>query len=217
MNKPVIKFCGVQSLNDLKVVSQSIADYIGFIFAESKRKVDPLQVGEWLKEVHCTQKIVAVFVNPTDEEIENVLEQVPVDVIQFHGNEPIDQMTRIGDSYNGQLWKALHHHDHTIEEMELYESVVNGYVIDSRTRGQFGGTGVKFDWHAVPTYIDFANRYNKLCLIAGGVNEKNISELLSLYPQGIDLSSGIEIHQKKSIEKIQKIEERVLHYGNISR
>ncbi|PMC39415.1 phosphoribosylanthranilate isomerase [Bacillus sp. UMB0899] len=217
MNKPVIKYCGVQSLNDLKVVSQSIADYIGFIFAESKRKVDPFYVAKWLKEVNTTKKVVAVFVNPTDEDINTVLEQVAVDVIQFHGNETIDQISRVGHSFEGQIWKALHHHDETIEEMELYQSVIDGYVIDSRIKGQWGGTGVKFDWNAVPTYIDVAKRYNKLCLIAGGVNEKNISELLLLQPQGIDLSSGIEIDQKKSNEKIQKIEERVLQNVDISR
>lgn len=217
MNKPVIKFCGVQNLNDLKVVCHSLADYIGFIFAESKRKVDPLLVAEWLEEVDTTKKIVAVFVNPTDDEIENVLKHVPVDVIQFHGNETIDQIRRIGHSFDGQLWKALHHHDKTIEEMEHYHSVIDGFVIDSRTKGQWGGTGVRFDWDAVPHYIDLANRLKKICLIAGGVNEKNISELLSLHPQGIDLSSGIEINQKKSSEKVYKIEERVLQYVNISR
>lgn len=217
MDKPVIKFCGVQSLRDLKVVCHSIADYIGFIFAESKRKVDPELVAEWLKKVETTKKVVAVFVNPTDEEIEDVLKHVPVDVIQFHGNETIEQITRIRHSFNGLLWKALHHHDKTIEEMEKYQPVVDGFVIDSRIKGQWGGTGVSFDWKAVPTYIDFANHYNKLCLIAGGVNERNISELLLLQPQGIDLSSGIEIDQKKSSEKIQLIEERVLQNVNISR
>ncbi|MCV9888354.1 phosphoribosylanthranilate isomerase [Metabacillus halosaccharovorans] len=217
MNKPIIKFCGVQSLNDLKVVCHSLADYIGFIFAESKRKVDPLLVAEWLKEVDTTKKVVAVFVNPIDEEIENVLKHVPVDVIQFHGNETIDQIRRIGHSFDGQLWKALHHHDKTIDEMEHYHSVIDGFVIDSRTKGQWGGTGVRFDWDAVPKYIDLTNRLKKLCLIAGGVNEKNISELLSLHPQGIDLSSGIEKDQKKSSEKVNKIEERVLQYVNISR
>ena len=217
MDKPVIKFCGVQSLNDLKVVCHSIADYIGFIFADSKRKVDPLLVAEWLQQVNTTKKIVAVFVNPSDEEVKNVLEHVPVDVIQFHGNETIDQITRIAMSFDGLIWKALHHHEKTIEEIELYQSNVDGFVIDSRLKGQWGGTGVRFDWNAVPAYINLAKRYDKLCLIAGGVNERNISELLSLQPQGIDLSSGIEIEQKKSSVKIRNIEERVLQYVNISR
>ncbi len=217
MDKTVLKFCGVQSISDLKIVSQSIADYIGFIFAESKRKVDPVSVAEWLKKVNTTKKIVAVFVNPTDEEISNVLKNIRVDVIQFHGNESTEQISRIGHSFNGLIWKALHHHDKTIDEMEKYQKVVDGFVIDSRIKGQWGGTGVSFDWNAVPKYIEYTKRYKKLCLIAGGVNEKNISELLSLQPQGIDLSSGIEVDQKKSNEKILKIEERVLEYVNISR
>ncbi|HZH62943.1 MAG TPA: N-(5'-phosphoribosyl)anthranilate isomerase, partial [Metabacillus sp.] len=139
------------------------------------------------------------------------------DVIQFHGNESIEQISRIRHSFNGLIWKALHHHGKTIEEMEQYKPIVDGFVIDSRIKGQWGGTGVSFDWKAVPKYIDFAKQHNKLCFIAGGVNERNISELLLFKPQGIDLSSGIEIDQKKSIEKIQLIEERVFQNVNISR
>lgn len=80
-----------------------------------------------------------------------------------------------------------------------------------------GGTGVSFDWSAVPDYINFSAKHNKLCFIAGGVNENNIEKLLMLNPYGIDLSSGLEVEDKKSKDKIQQIEERVLQYVNLSR
>jgi phosphoribosylanthranilate isomerase len=216
MSEIALKLCGVQSLEDLQVVSNSIAEYIGFIFAESKRKVDPQLVGQWLEEVNTKKKVVAVFVNPTIEEVHSVLKHVPVDVIQFHGNESIEQIMQVREIYPGFIWKALHHHDQTLAEMKKYIELVDGFVVDSRTKGQWGGTGVSFDWDSVPVYLEFAAKHNKICFIAGGVNEENISNLLNYHPQAIDLSSGIEVDRKKSKEKIRLIEERVLQHEHIS-
>lgn len=218
MSKPLLKFCGIRTIDDLSLVSSSQAEYIGFIFAESKRRVYPKYVKEWLKEIDIsTKKIVAVFVNPTIEEINDVLEYVPIDVIQFHGNESYDEINTVKQTFSGTVWKALHHHPQTLEEMDAYKDVVDGFVIDSRIKGQWGGTGVSFDWSAVPRYIKFSADHNKLCFIAGGVNESNIEKLLTYNPKGIDLSSGIEVDEKKSKDKIQQIEERVIQYVNISR
>ncbi|MGM7721924.1 phosphoribosylanthranilate isomerase [Metabacillus sp. Hm71] len=218
MSKPLLKFCGVRSLKDLKLVSQSQADYIGFIFAESKRKVDPKAVKAWISEMNLSgKKLVAVFVNPSEAEINQVLTEVPIDVIQFHGNESVEEIKKVRDTFKGTVWKALHHHPNTLEEMKEYQDIVDGFIIDSRLKGQWGGTGVSFDWSAVPHYITFTKTNNKLCFIAGGVNENNIEKLLTYNPQGIDLSSGIEVDEQKSKDKIKQVEERVLKYVNLSR
>ncbi|KKI88782.1 N-(5'-phosphoribosyl)anthranilate isomerase [Bacillus sp. SA1-12] len=218
MSKPLLKFCGVRSFEDYKLVSKSNADYIGFIFAESKRRVDPRSVKEWISNVDFSgKKLVAVFVNPSEVEINQVLKEVPIDVIQFHGNESVEEIKKIRDTFKGAVWKALHHHSNTLEEMEDYQDIVDGFIIDSRLKGQWGGTGVSFDWSAVPKYIMFSRNNNKLCFIAGGVNENNIEKLLTYNPQAIDLSSGIEVDEQKSKDKIQEVEERVLKYVNLSR
>ncbi|QNF30668.1 phosphoribosylanthranilate isomerase [Metabacillus elymi] len=218
MPKPLLKFCGIRSLDDLKIVSSSQAEYIGLIFAESKRRVDPKIVKTWLKEVDITaKKLVAVFVNPTANELADVLTNLPIDVIQFHGNESYEDIKKVKETFAGTVWKALHHHSKTIEEMHSFKNIVDGFVIDSRMKGQWGGTGVSFDWSAVPHYIKFSRDTSKLCFIAGGVNESNIGKLLTYHPQGIDLSSGIEVDNKKSKDKIERIEERVLQNVNISR
>lgn len=215
MFKPLLKFCGVRTKEDLEIVTRSKADYIGFIFAESKRRVDPKVVKEWLASVDISSKqVVAVFVNPTIKEINEVLTVFPIDVIQLHGNESVSDIMELKKSYTGSVWKALHHHQQTLEELEIYKDVVDGFIIDSRIKGQWGGTGVSFDWSAIPNYIKFSEDHNKLCFIAGGVNETNIQKLLTYKPQGIDLSSGIEVNEKKSIDKINQIEERV--YSNMS-
>lgn len=217
MSKPLMKYCGIRTIDDLKIVVRSQADYIGFIFAKSKRRVYPNLVKDWLSEVNLSnKKIVAVFVNPSEEEIHSVLTTLPIDVIQFHGNEPFSEINKVKETYNASIWKALHHHPQTLDEMKSYLKSVDGFVIDSRSKGQWGGTGVSFDWAAVPNYLSFASQNEKLCFIAGGVNEGNIGKLLTFEPKGIDLSSGIEMNDKKSIEKIQLIEERVLQHVNIS-
>jgi phosphoribosylanthranilate isomerase len=218
MPKPLLKFCGIRTIGDLKIVSSSQAEYIGLIFAESKRRVDPKMVKTWLEEVDITgKKLVAVFVNPTAKELTDVLTNLPIDVIQFHGNESYDDIKKVKENFVGTIWKALHHHPKTLEEMDFFKNIVEGFVIDSRIKGQWGGTGVSFDWSAVPRYIEFSRDTNKLCFIAGGVNESNIEKLLTYHPQGIDLSSGIEEDNRKCKDKIERIEERVLHYVNISR
>jgi phosphoribosylanthranilate isomerase len=218
MPKPLLKFCGIRTIDDMKIVSSSQAEYIGLIFAESKRRVDPKIVKTWLEEVDVTEKkLVAVFVNPTVNELTDVLTNLPIDVIQFHGNESYEDIKKVKETFEGSVWKALHHHPKTLVEMHSFKNIVEGFVIDSRMKGQWGGTGVSFDWSAVPHYIKFSQETNKLCFIAGGVNENNIEKLLTYHPQGIDLSSGIETDNKKSKDKIERIEERVLKYVNISR
>ncbi|WP_226666867.1 phosphoribosylanthranilate isomerase [Metabacillus litoralis] len=219
MDKPNLKYCGIRNIEDLRIVSQSRADYIGFIFAESKRKVDPKDVKKWLQEIDISnKKLVAVFVNPTSKQLNDVLVEIPVDVIQFHGNETLAQMKHAKENHEEIMtWKALHHHENTLKQMEEFVDTVDGFVIDSRIKGAWGGTGVSFDWKAAPQYINYAWLHNKECFIAGGINEDNISRLLELKPQGIDLSSGIEVDDQKSEAKIQQIEERMLHYVNVSR
>lgn len=217
MHKPLLKYCGIRSEADLKIVAESAADFIGFIFANSKRRVEPGKVKEWLKIVDASsKKLVAVFVNPSQAELHDVLSVLPIDVIQFHGNERIEDIKRAKEKFSGTIWKALHHHPETIDEMNDYKDVVDGYVIDSRMKNQWGGTGISFDWTAVPNYLELATTYEKVCFIAGGVNEQNIDRLLTLKPHGIDLSSGIEMNDKKSKKKIQLIEERMLQHVNIS-
>lgn len=212
MGNPKLKYCGIRSFEDLKIVSQSKANYIGFIFADSKRRVKPVEVKKWLEHVDVSnKKLVAVFVNPTTEELQDVINEIPVDVIQFHGNESVDLLKKTKQQFDGiVIWKALHHHENTLNQMAEFIEVVDGFVIDSRTKGAWGGTGVSFDWNSAPKYITFSLKHNTECFIAGGVNEDNISRLLELNPQGIDLSSGIEEDDKKSAKKIQQIEERML-------
>lgn len=218
MTKPLIKLCGNRSLEDLQITSQSSADYLGFIFAKSKRRVEPNKVYEWLKKVDMNDKqLAAIFVNAQLKEIENVLNELPIDVIQCHGTESVSETAEIKTRFNKTVWKALPHYEGTLSDMRAFEDAADGFVIDSKVKDAFGGTGQTFDWSSVPLYMDAAKKMNKTLFIAGGIQPGNIDELLGLSPLGIDISSGIERNEKKDKSLLVRLEERVNHHVSISR
>lgn len=218
MSKPLIKLCGNRSLEDLKLTSKSKADYLGLIFAESKRRVEALDVKEWLKEVETEDKqLVAIFVNARLNEIEQVMNELPIDVIQCHGSETVKDIAEIKHHFKREVWKALPHFEGTLSDMKLYAEAADGFVIDSKVKDAFGGTGQTFDWSKVPCYIQAAEEINKTLFIAGGITPGNIEQLLGLHPAGIDISSGVEQNGKKDEALLTRLEERVNHHVSVSR
>ncbi|MGG4491959.1 phosphoribosylanthranilate isomerase [Metabacillus idriensis] len=218
MSKPLIKLCGNRSLEDLKLTSKSNADYLGLIFAESKRKVEALDVKEWLKEVDMEDKqIAAIFVNARIDEIEQAINDLPIAVIQCHGSETVKEIAEIKHHFKRDVWKALPHYEGTLSDMKLYAEAADGFVIDSKVKDAFGGTGQTFDWSKVPCYIQTADELNKTLFIAGGITPDNIEQLLGLHPPGLDISSGIEQNGKKDEAKLTRLEERVNDYVSVSR
>jgi phosphoribosylanthranilate isomerase len=216
-----LKLCGNHSIEDLKLATKSRANYIGIIFAESKRKVSPSVLAEWLKEVHLPEhkQLVGVFVNPTIDVIENVRMYIPLDIVQLHGNETIEFIKKLKSVVALPIFKAIHHQPPvSYQLMEQLASLVDGFVVDSKVKGAWGGTGIKFAWEAIPTYVEISQRLNKKCFIAGGIKPDNVQECLTFAPPGIDLSSGIETNGRKDQQLITQLEERIILYEqNLSR
>lgn len=206
---PVLKYCGNHSYEDVQITANSRANYLGFVFANSKRAVTAHQVLQWLEKIQITQKLVGVFVNATLGEIEYVSSQIPLDVIQCHGEETPDYILTLKATLKQQIWKVIHHSQNGLEQMKNYDGLVDGYVIDSKVSGQRGGTGQTFDWSSVPSYQKEALRQQVPVFIAGGINPQTVKELLLYQPVGIDLSSGIEEDGRKSNEIKNQLEERV--------
>lgn len=210
MREPIVKLCGNRSLSDLAKTTSSDASHLGFIFVRgTKRYVRPEHVGRWVKKVRPKQKLVGVFIEPTIEEVEEVLHFTPLDVIQLHGNETVSQLLRIKEAFGLPVWKVIHHQEEGIQQMEIFSGVADGYIVDSKVDGFSGGTGVSFDWEAVPSYRDKAYEQGVPCLIAGGIKPDNLEALLAYHPEGIDLSSGVEVDEGKDISKIQAIMKEV--------
>jgi phosphoribosylanthranilate isomerase len=213
----LLKYCGHRSLEDLQTSTGSRAHYLGLIFAQSKRQVQPGEVKEWLKTVPLNgKKLVGVFVNASVAEIMHVAKEVPLSIIQCHGTETPEQIIQIKKAARLPVWKAIHHSEEALEQMKHFAGIADGYIIDSKVKGEWGGTGISFNWEFVPSYLFEAERQGVRCFIAGGVRPDNIEELLRYRPHGIDISSGIEEREKKNKRKIQWIEEKVGKYESCS-
>ena len=218
MKRYTLKYCGNRSLEDLQMTVKSSADYIGVIFAQSKRQVKVETLKGWLEQISLKEKkLVGVFVNARKEEIKHVVSEIPLRVIQCHGCETREELLALKQEFTIPIWKAIHHSEEGVMTMRKYAGAVDGFVIDSKVKGAWGGTGKAFDWSFVPAYLNEAKRQKVPCFIAGGIHAGNIDELLRYNPDGIDLASGIEINEQKAETEIKKIEERVSIHDRIPR
>ncbi|MFD2704448.1 phosphoribosylanthranilate isomerase [Salibacterium lacus] len=210
MTAPKLKLCGLHSLEDVIAVSESSADFAGFVMAESRRRVTPESVKKWLDACPLPGKKIAVlFVNEKAAEIERVVEILDPDIIQFHGDEPLHHLEHIKQSTGKEIWKAVPHEEQTLEKMEQYTGTADGFIIDAKVKGARGGTGQRFDWSHIPRYVSFGKDRGLPLLIAGGVTPKNAGELLSFQPWGVDVSSGIEKEGKKDKSLVMEMEKRL--------
>lgn len=211
MTQFLVKYCGNHSSEDLQCTTNSRADYLGVVFANSKRQVTDQQVSEWVKKapLNTNQKLVGLFVNPVMKDIKSVLQTVSLDVIQLNGTETRENVEEVAAVTGVPVWKAIHHDDKAINRMKAYQGSVSGFVIDCKVTGQWGGTGKTFDWASVPDYVKEAKKQQVPCFIAGGIHSENVDELLRYQPDGIDLSSGIETNGYKDRERIKRLEKRI--------
>ncbi len=209
---PALKYCGNHSLNDLRAVYASHADYIGFVFThKSKRTVSTEQVSQWLNQIgRCKGKqLVGVFADDSLDTIKSVCEHVPLDVVQLHGGESLHHLIAVKKMVDQSVWKALHHDETTLDQMRRFRGAADGFIIDTKRKGTLGGTGKRFDWHRIPNYLSEAKRQQVPCFIAGGITPENIEELMMYQPTGIDIASGIERHFGKDQALIRSLEEKV--------
>ncbi|WP_445612571.1 phosphoribosylanthranilate isomerase [Geobacillus sp. YF-1] len=205
-----LKYCGNRSREDVQASLASGADYLGFIFAESRRKVLPAEVRCWLDgQALGAKQLVGVFVNAPVERIAAVVRELPLHIIQCHGREDRAELAAVKEAVRLPVWKAIHHGDGALAAMKQYAGLADGYVVDSRVAGAWGGTGVTFDWEAVPRYLEEAARQGVPCFIAGGITPDNVERLAAYRPDGIDISSGIETDGRKDPSKMKRIEHKV--------
>lgn len=186
MNVPRVKICGITRVQDALTAANAGADAIGLVFyPPSSRylKETPL-AREIARSVGPFVCVTALFVNATANEIEAVLKQVPVNLIQFHG----DENNSFCEGFGLPFIKALRVQDKGSLEIALnnYPDAA-GILLDAYVAGMPGGTGEKFNWELVPQ--DLAQPI----ILAGGLNPQNIAAAVRqtrIY--GVDVSGGVE-------------------------
>ncbi len=182
-----IKICGLTRECDIDFVNEAMPDYVGFVFAESKRRVTPEQALKLSKHLDKKITAVGVFVDSDPELINSLIESKVIHMAQLHGNE--------SDEFISQISAPV------IKAVRLGESINRpaDYLLFDSPRA---GSGTAFDWSKLPqTTTPF--------FLAGGINLNNISEAMLFKPYGIDVSSGVETNGFKDREKIIEMVRRV--------
>ena len=180
-----IKICGITRPEDARVAVDSGADAIGLVFYEkSPRCVDAERAAQIVAEVPPFVTVVALFVDELAANITRILDRVPVDLIQFHGDEQASFCRQFG-----RPWiKALR----VREGMDLAHSCLayegaRGILLDNWEAGVPGGTGKSFDWGLAESALPLP------VVLAGGLNEENVTAaMVRLGPAAVDVSGGVE-------------------------
>ena len=217
-----VKFCGITQLDTVPVLLETGPDYVGFVFAPSKRQVtveqaqsiardlrDGLKTTSGAKCISC----VGVFVNETIPTIVEIAKAVPLSVVQLHGDETIAYIETLRNQLQEQqlesveIWKAIQVQGK--EDMLPWEQApIDGLVVDAYSKEERGGTGKTMDWSLlegvqVPYYL------------AGGIGLHNVARAIRrLRPYGLDMSSSLETNGQKDAEKIRTMSQLIKQVTN---
>ena len=191
------KICGITRIEDALAAAQAGADAIGFVFyAKSPRAVDVRQARAIIAELPPFVTTVGLFVNASRCELNEILEVVPLDLLQFHGDEAPEDC----EGYHRPWIKALRVRpgDDLEAACQRYAGA-RGILLDTYVAGVPGGTGEAFDWSLVPA------RLSKPIILAGGLSAANVGQAIAqVRPYAVDVSGGVE--QAKGIKDAAKIE-----------
>jgi len=190
-----VKICGLSTKEAVETAVSAGADYIGFVFAPSKRQVTLEEAAELAKLIPVNFKKVGVFVSPSRAQLLEAIEKVGLDLVQVHG----------------QVADALFE-DLSCASIQAVQVDGNGHVPNSQADyllfdAPVAGSGKTFDWGQLDT-SGLAQPF----FIAGGLNEDNVEEAIQHFtPYAVDVSSGVETDGQKDQEKIRRFIERVKH------
>ena len=188
-----VKICGLSTKEAVKTAVSAGADYIGFVFAPSKRQVTVEQAIELVKFIPSHIQKVGVFVSPSRAELLEAVDKVGLDFVQVHG-QVVDK-----------LFENL-----PCASIQAVQVDGNGHVPNSQADyllfdAPVAGSGQTFDWGRLDT-TELAQPF----FIAGGLHEDNVAKAIQHFtPFAVDVSSGVETDGKKDHEKIRRFIERV--------
>ncbi|GAB6117945.1 phosphoribosylanthranilate isomerase [Thermoanaerobacter brockii subsp. lactiethylicus] len=196
-----VKICGLRRKEDIEYANELKPDYVGFVFAKSKRQIEVEQALDLISLLDKEIKTVGVFVNEPVENALKIAQTLNLDVLQFHGDETQDY---IDNFKNFTVWKAIRIKDK--EDLEkTKEFKVNSFVFDTLTKNEYGGTGKTFNWEVLKEM-----ELNVPIILAGGLNENNVEEAIKIVdPYAVDVSSGVETEGYKDFKKLKSFIEKV--------
>ncbi|MCB8815029.1 phosphoribosylanthranilate isomerase [Desulfosporosinus shakirovi] len=193
-----IKLCGLTRVCDIEAVNEAHPDYVGFVFANSKRRITPRDAFGLKELLDDKIQTVGVFVDETIEQILDICSIGIIDFIQLHGQEKATYIERLRKESGKPVIKAVRVRSR--EDIKAAERLNCNYLLlDAFSDKSAGGTGETFDWKVV-------DAVQKPFFLAGGLNSENVLQAMSaVKPFGVDISSGVETDGFKDRGKILEI------------
>ncbi len=184
-SKTRVKICGMTRVEDALEAARLGVDALGFVFfAKSPRNIEAYQAQKIIGQLPAFVTTVALFLNPDESFVKQVLLETDIDLLQFHGTET----AAFCESFDKPYIKAL-----GIDGVDDVEALISQYkgarsvLLDSHGAGKAGGTGETFNWLSIPQSLR-----NKI-ILAGGLNADNVADAIrQVHPYAVDLSSGVE-------------------------
>jgi phosphoribosylanthranilate isomerase len=183
MSRVRIKICGLTRVEDVKSAIEAGADAVGFVFTKSPRRISAETAIELVNYVPKGVLRVGLFLNQDRSEIGQVVNSVPLDILQFHGSET----ERECSAFDLPWLKAVAMENaESARQAERDFPNAMGLLLDSHTAGKRGGSGRVFDW-------SLSRPVSKPVWLAGGLNAENVARAISIVrPFAVDVSSGVE-------------------------
>jgi len=209
---PKVKMCGISKVETILAVVEAKPDYMGLVFAPSKRQVTVDQAKTLVEELHKQYtkrynngaeqsnndeiKTVGIFVNETLENLVTIATEVNLDAVQLHGDEDEAFIQSLKERTNVEVWKAVQIRSAADAEAWI-DSRADMLLFDAYHKDERGGTGEVFDWSCL-------DEFERPFMLAGGIDSTNVARAIrTVRPYGIDISSGIETDGVKDDEKIK--------------
>lgn len=190
-----IKLCGVSSERDIGAVNEALPDYIGFVFAHSRRQVSFSQAEKLKALLDKRIRSVGVFVNADPDDICMLCARGVLDAVQLHGDEDAAYLRRLKAQIQTPIIRAVR--VRSPEQLLKAQTLDCDFLLlDTDVPGGYGGSGKSFDWSLIP-------KLEKPYFLAGGLHAGNIAAALeSCTPYALDISSGAETDRVKDKSKI---------------
>ena len=199
----MVKICGLSKECDIDYVNSSKPDYVGFVFSNSKRRVTPKQAEKLKLKLSSGIKAVGVFVNEPLELIADLCRQNIIDVVQLHGDEDNDYISKVKSMTGKPVIKAVRVQS-TQQILQAEKLNCDYLLLDTYKKSTYGGVGESFNWQLIQT------KKKKPFFLAGGLNTENVETAIkTVRPYCVDVSSGVETDGFKDEKKIRNIIEKV--------
>lgn len=215
---PKVKMCGISKVETIPAIVDAKPDYMGLVFAPSKRQVTVDQAKTLVEELHKQYanrynrdaeqysnqtlihqefiKTVGIFVNETLDNLVTIATEVNLDAVQLHGDEDEAFIQSLKERTNVEVWKAVQIRSAADAEAWI-DSSADMLLFDAYHKDERGGTGEVFDWSCL-------DEFERPFMLAGGIDSTNVARAIrTVRPYGIDISSGIETEGVKDDEKIK--------------